>query len=41
MFMLLKITPLQKLKEHFDNTSDLIEENIILDIYTKMDWVMC
>ncbi len=31
----------QKLKEHFENTSDLNEEkNIMLDIYTEMDWVM-
>jgi len=40
-FCALTYAVLKKLKEHFENTSDLNGENIRLDIYTDLDWVMC
>lgn len=35
-----KCTP-KKLKDHFENKSDLNGEKILLDIYTVKNWVMC
>lgn len=32
---------LKKLKEHLENASDLNERNIMLDIFTDMDWITC
>lgn len=29
----------KKLKEHLENASDLNERNIMLDIFTDMDWI--
>ena len=34
-------TAQKKIKEHFENTSDLNGGKIMLDIYTGMDWLMC
>lgn len=31
----------KKLKEHLENASDLNERNVMLDIFTDMDWITC
>lgn len=31
----------KKLKEHLENASELNERNVMLDIFTDMDWITC